>query len=293
MSFFDKITEYFEDSAEKLLEDSLQGRIRRAIMPRPVGVPVGFLLEREVQKRRENKIRQEGYDQGESDVKIEYAVKFKELELRLYNSFQSLKGSDRLFETIIAMNAVAISAANCDGPISSEDRNNIDLFIVGISGNNLPTHIKNRIDELYCSPLNIREAMKIAIKSGVNIDIYDEIIAMIIYSDGPANKKEHAFLIAWEELKYKHLTNSHSNDIATPPPQEINAKRVSRSKNKSKPVGLNNYVGANLIKNEKTAIHSIKYRYEINGVEKIWTGRGRMPSVIAKAVAKGLKFHMQ
>ncbi|MFQ2093642.1 H-NS family nucleoid-associated regulatory protein [Aeromonas taiwanensis] len=37
----------------------------------------------------------------------------------------------------------------------------------------------------------------------------------------------------------------------------------------------------------KRAPRPAKYRYLDNGVEKTWTGQGRMPSVIAKAVAEG------
>jgi DNA-binding protein H-NS len=37
----------------------------------------------------------------------------------------------------------------------------------------------------------------------------------------------------------------------------------------------------------KRAPRPAKYRYLDNGVEKTWTGQGRMPSAIAKAVADG------
>ena len=37
----------------------------------------------------------------------------------------------------------------------------------------------------------------------------------------------------------------------------------------------------------KRAPRPAKYRYMDNGVENTWTGQGRMPSVIAKAVAEG------
>ncbi len=197
MLFLDKLTEIIEDMRGNLLEDSPQGRFRRGIMTGPIGL----IAEREVKKRRENKIRQEGYSQGELDVKAEYAVKFQALELRLHNAFQLLKGSEQYFKLIITMNAVAISAAGCDGWVSQDDRNKIDLFISGVSGDDLPVHIKNKINELYNNPLNIREAMVMAKESGVNIDAYDEIIEMVVYADGPANVKEHAFIQAWSELK--------------------------------------------------------------------------------------------
>ncbi|CAJ1773829.1 H-NS family nucleoid-associated regulatory protein [Aeromonas salmonicida] len=44
---------------------------------------------------------------------------------------------------------------------------------------------------------------------------------------------------------------------------------------------------AKAAKKGKRAPRPAKYRYLDNGVEKTWTGQGRMPSAIAKAVAEG------
>ncbi|PMU03452.1 H-NS family nucleoid-associated regulatory protein [Aeromonas salmonicida] len=44
---------------------------------------------------------------------------------------------------------------------------------------------------------------------------------------------------------------------------------------------------AKAAKKRKRAPRPAKYRYLDNGVEKTWTGQGRMPSAIAKAVAEG------
>ncbi len=40
-------------------------------------------------------------------------------------------------------------------------------------------------------------------------------------------------------------------------------------------------------KGSKRAPRPPKYRYDDNGVEKTWTGQGRMPSAIAKAIEEG------
>ncbi|WP_219598856.1 H-NS family nucleoid-associated regulatory protein [Aeromonas salmonicida] len=44
---------------------------------------------------------------------------------------------------------------------------------------------------------------------------------------------------------------------------------------------------AKAAKKGKRAPRPAKYRYLDNGVEKTWTGQGRMPSAIAKAVTEG------
>lgn len=53
------------------------------------------------------------------------------------------------------------------------------------------------------------------------------------------------------------------------------------------PAELVNTVVPENTKVSKRAPRPAKYRYLDNGVEKTWTGQGRMPSVIAKAVAEG------
>lgn len=53
------------------------------------------------------------------------------------------------------------------------------------------------------------------------------------------------------------------------------------------PAELVNTVVPENSKVSKRAPRPAKYRYLDNGVEKTWTGQGRMPSVIAKAVAEG------
>ena len=57
----------------------------------------------------------------------------------------------------------------------------------------------------------------------------------------------------------------------------------------SDPAELVSAVATNPGKSEKAkrAPRPAKYRYQDNGVEKTWTGQGRMPSVIASAVAAG------
>ncbi|RQM55981.1 H-NS family nucleoid-associated regulatory protein [Aeromonas caviae] len=53
------------------------------------------------------------------------------------------------------------------------------------------------------------------------------------------------------------------------------------------PAELVNTVVPENTKVSKRAPRPAKYRYLDNGVEKTWTGQGRMPSVIAKVVAEG------
>ena len=53
------------------------------------------------------------------------------------------------------------------------------------------------------------------------------------------------------------------------------------------PAELVNTVVPENTKVSKRAPRPAKYRYLDNGVEKTWTGQGRMPSVIAKAIAEG------
>ena len=83
--------------------------------------------------------------------------------------------------------------------------------------------------------------------------------------------------------------------------QDESAERQSREEHQKKiaeyaemlraagidPAELVNTVVPENTKVSKRAPRPAKYRYLDNGVEKTWTGQGRMPSAIAKAVAEG------
>ncbi|MNR37988.1 hypothetical protein D3C85_1560570 [compost metagenome] len=99
------------------------------------------------------------------------------------------------------MHAVAVATANCDGVICDSERENIELFIAGVSVSSMPAEVTAKLEALYTTPPSIREAFELAIKSGVTMPVFEEIIQIVIHADGVQHLQEDAFMQAWNTLK--------------------------------------------------------------------------------------------
>lgn len=145
--------------------------------------------------------KDEGYREGQKDAKAEYDIKSAKLLEKLEKALSMLKENKEYFNAIYAMEAVAVACANCDGKISIEERDQIELFIKGISSSKLPDTVKKKIQELYDSPLNIKEAHELARRASIEMSIFDDIINLVIHADGVIHENENAFVEVWQQLK--------------------------------------------------------------------------------------------
>lgn len=145
--------------------------------------------------------REEGYRQGKSEADATHALALGELRDRLNQVLSKLKNSAEHYQAIFAMQAVALATANCDGYICDAERGQIELFIHGVSQSSLPEDVKTKISEIYEKKPNIKEAFELAKVSGVELDIFDQIIDVVIYADEVQHQNEVVFLQAWNDLK--------------------------------------------------------------------------------------------
>lgn len=171
------------------------GTIAAAVGAGAVGAAVGASLG------DDDDARKEGYRQGKMEAKAETRQELEGLGATLQAALQKLKESSICFNAIYAMEAVAVACAHCDGEICAEEREEIEMFISGISQSAYPATVKARIRELYENPLNIKEAFQLAKNSGVEIKVFDEIINLVMHADGVVHENEKAFIQAWNNLK--------------------------------------------------------------------------------------------
>lgn len=125
----------------------------------------------------------------------------KSLNAELKSAMSQLKEAKNTFDAIIAMEAVAISAANCDGEICDAEREQIEMFIKGMSAASMPERYKKKIQSIYDNPPNIREAFQMAKASNIPMDVFDDIIELVANSDEVFKREEEAFTRAWGLLK--------------------------------------------------------------------------------------------
>lgn len=159
------------------------------------------LAGKAIGSRSEATVREEGYRQGAIDAKAEQQVVLTHLEQSLEAALNGLKGAAAHYDAIIAMHAVAVATANCDGFICDSERENIELFIAGVATSSIPAQVSSKLKSLYDSPPSIRDAFELAIKSGVAMSVFDEIIQVVIHADSVQHPQEDAFMQAWNTLK--------------------------------------------------------------------------------------------
>ncbi|MFK0089706.1 hypothetical protein ACIQUS_20705 [Pseudomonas sp. NPDC090755] len=145
--------------------------------------------------------RKAGFDAGVKQAKAEQLAEITMLKERLEKAMESLKAAGQHFNAIIALNAVAVATAQCDGDITPDERANIELFITGLAGGAIPEAVKAKIESLYQQPPTVREAFELAKKSGMSLSIFDEIINLVVHSDDAVHPQEAAFMQAWNSLK--------------------------------------------------------------------------------------------
>lgn len=132
--------------------------------------------------------------------KADYDVRLAALEESLVKVGQAMKENDSYFRGIIALEAVAVACAVCDGEFSENERLEIAEFVRGMLAQNIPDAVKAKIEEIYNHPPTVREAFQLAKESGVPIDLYDEVIQFVMEVDG-IKEEEKVFAHTWSQLK--------------------------------------------------------------------------------------------
>ncbi len=171
------------------------GTIATAVGTSALGATGGAFLADSENAEQEN-ITQDKIveDKAKDSVKLEKLVK------GLNSSLEKLKSHDEHFKAIIALEAVGVSCATCDGDFSEKEKRGIGKFVKGMLAQNIPKGIKEKIQSVYDNPLNINEAFKLAQDSGLELKEFDEVIQFTMKIDG-VTKKEKIFFKAWKQLR--------------------------------------------------------------------------------------------
>lgn len=139
---------------------------------------------------------------GEARAAAKTDVKYDKLKAAYEQAFGNARESKQYFSLIVAMHAVGMACAACDGVVAAEEQRDIDEFIAGLAGIAIPTKTKEKLAEMVAKPPSMATAFKLARAHGAgSMDLFDEIIDMVIKSDGRVHEKEVAFRAQWAQLK--------------------------------------------------------------------------------------------
>jgi len=140
-------------------------------------------------------------NRGRASAAAEYDKKMEKLLSHFNDVEKKLGERGKYFEGILAMTAVGIACANCDGNIAKEEKEEINDFITGVAGDKLPSDIKDKIKQMWTNPPNVKTAFKLAKNLELDsLELFSEIIEITIYADDKVHPKELVFKQAWNKL---------------------------------------------------------------------------------------------
>lgn len=148
----------------------------------------------------EKKEKEDIKNQGKAEGKAEGLLEMKRLEEKLIAALTKLKSHDSHFKAIIALEAVGVACAACDGDFSDNEKEEIGEFVKGMLAQSIPEDVKARIQSIYDNPPTVKEAYLLAAASGVSLDIYEDLIQFVMQIDG-IKEEERVFVQAWSQLK--------------------------------------------------------------------------------------------
>jgi hypothetical protein len=138
---------------------------------------------------------------GEQRAKAEYDKKYSKLATAFERTEKHFTEATDYFNLVIAMEAIGLACAACDGEICADERREIDEFVAGIASGGLPSNVKSKIQQMAENPPNLMTAFALVKKLNVqSYELFDEIIEVVMHADGYVHHKEEAFFQAWNNL---------------------------------------------------------------------------------------------
>jgi hypothetical protein len=159
------------------------------------GAAVGAAMADSEEKEKEDMKKQ-----GKAEGKAESLLEIEKLEKKLIEALTNLKSHGAHFKAIIALEAVGVACAACDGDFSDNEKEEIGEFVKGMLAQSIPEDVKARIQSIYDNPPTVKEAYLLAEASGVSLDVYEDLIQFVMQIDG-IKEEERVFVQAWSQLK--------------------------------------------------------------------------------------------
>lgn len=147
-------------------------------------------------------IEARGERRGEASATAKHAVAFAKLKNAFEAQVAKYKEQDRYFELMLAMHAVGMACAACDGIVTDEERQDIEEFIGGTSLMKAPSKVREKLDELSRNPPSLATAFALAGKfDAETLVLFDDIIELVIQADGHVDPAEERFCLQWRGLR--------------------------------------------------------------------------------------------
>lgn len=179
------------------LAASLSGAGAVAAGAGAVGAAVGAAVSDDNEKEMK-----QAEKRGEQKATAKYALKLEKLESEMKDMMADIGTREQFIVTAFA---VGISCANCDGEVSEEELEELSYFAAGVGKSDmLSKTTKKQIDDMVQTPPNLNTVWSLISNHNFttqkHIDLFSEIIHVVVEADGKREPAEDSFVKEWYSL---------------------------------------------------------------------------------------------
>lgn len=121
--------------------------------------------------------------------------------VRLERARAEYAGIASYFDGLVNAFAIGVACANAKGSVSEEERRDIQEFVGGIAGENLPTSVQGRMHAHLISPLSFDQAVELAQTADARQQLlYLDVIDVALNAGEPSNQKLY-FSYLWATVR--------------------------------------------------------------------------------------------
>ncbi len=182
-------------AAESLAIAGTAGAIATATVTAVTTGGAAVLAVNKIENEMKNKINN-AKENGKQEAKAEYAIQISKLTEHLKKLNERMASTDRYFETLIAMENIAVAVIAFNTINVRTKQNEISEILRSLSDDTLPQNIKDKIHNIYLKPPTIQEALLLAKNSNLDKETCRDTI---ILSSEICNIENNKFLIEWEK----------------------------------------------------------------------------------------------
>lgn len=139
-------------------------------------------------------------EKGREEAKAQFDLKIKKINEDMAKVCEGLNEYENLENFVMGAFSIGVAAANIDDFISEEEREVLELSIIGVSFNMIPSNILNKITALFNDKPTFNDAMKIIDKvDKKQWSVFDDVVEAVLSIDDTDSDKKSAFRAAWKE----------------------------------------------------------------------------------------------
>lgn len=164
-----------------------------------IGVVVACFLHENKVKKAEKR----GEGRGAAKEKAQNEEVHQRANERYEDISSKLAEMNAMVDLILALASVGYSCAASNGQVTVEAKLMIDEFIMGVSKDTLPSHVKAQMGGMALDPPDIRTAHAHAAMTATPAtwDLFDEIVNLVTRIDEAIPEEKQIFVSKWYNLR--------------------------------------------------------------------------------------------